>query len=83
MNNVNRKYNTPSDSSKHNTTGNHEAGKRVTYIKKPLHKTVLFALIRDPLIRAGTILASQRKDASSGKTEIRAFDRIKLTSNNQ
>lgn len=51
--------------------------------EKPLHKTVLFAPIRDNFIRAGTVLASQRKDASSGKGEISAFDRIKPTSNSQ
>lgn len=41
----------------------------------------LFTPKSDLLITAVTILASQRKAASSGKTEIRAFDIIKSTSN--
>lgn len=41
----------------------------------------LFTRKSDLLITAVTILASQRKAASSGKTEIRAFDIIKPTSN--
>ena len=76
--NANRKYST----TKQNRTGKHN-NKPVTYIKNPSDKTVLFTPIRLPLIRARTILASQRKDASSGKPEIRAFDRIKPTSNSQ
>lgn len=51
--------------------------------KKPFRQTVLFTPISDPFIKVWAVLASQRKDASSGKTEIRAFDRIKPTSNSQ
>lgn len=46
------------------------------FIKQPF--TAIPRLISD-----WTILASQREDASSGKPEIRVFDRIKPTSNSQ
>lgn len=41
---------------------------------------MFFTPISGPVIRPVSILTSQRKDASSGKAEIRAFDIIKPTS---
>ena len=60
----------------------HKSNKPVMYIKKNTQNHVIHSK-NDSLIRAGSILSVQRKDASSGKAVIRTFDRIKPASNSQ